>query len=209
MALYNLVTLFGNRPNHYFCSFSNEYTQRIFRCSIAQVVCRDDECRLFHFCSWWPAWYLYRGTSNYLFLNWSIWFNIRPQFKIDRCLNFSSSVTMSVPSNIAAGEANIADIDSLHCVQSRWEASTSTIGRYPVGLRSLSRYRQLLTHIHIDKYNYGLVSLVTMHTILYVHWFCCTSIGKRAVWMNTRSQQFSNSDDVYIITLQINRSQYA
>ena len=64
----------------------------------------------------------------------------------------------------------IADIDSLHCVQLRWEASTSTIGRYPVGFRSLSRYWQLLTHIHIDKYNYELVSLVTMHASVYVHW---------------------------------------
>ena len=103
----------------------------------------------------------------------------------------------------------IADIDSLHCVQSRWDTSTSTIGRYPVGLRSLSRYWQLLTHIHIDKYNYDLVSLVTMHTILYVHWFCCTPPGKRAVLINTCSQQFSNSDDVYIRILPINRSQYA
>ena len=104
----------------------------------------------------------------------------------------------------------IADIDSLHCVQLRWEASTSTIGRYPVGFRSLSHYCQLLTHIHIDKYNYELVSLVPMHAF----WFTfigdhSNSVGKQAVFVDTRLHEFSISEDVYIIVLPISRSQYA
>ena len=85
-----------------------------------------------------------------------------------------------------------------------------TKGRYPVGFRSLSRYWQLLTHIHIDKYNYELVSLVTMHAF----WFTFigdhpNSVGEQAVFVETRLHEFGISDDVYIIVLPISRSQYA
>ena len=63
-----IITLFGNRPSHHFCSFSHEYTQCIFHCSVAYVVYRDDVCRLFHLCSSLILCYVHR-LKQLLFQN--------------------------------------------------------------------------------------------------------------------------------------------
>ena len=117
---------------------------------------------------------------------------------------------------VPVGQSHGADCRSLcsrvcipYIVFSRDGKPSHPIGRYSVESRSLSRCWQLLTHIHIDNYN-GLVSLVTMHAILYVYWLRLWSwsyvLGKQIVCLHIYLSP--NSNDVLLIILQISRSQY-